>query len=244
MANLTKGQPLQPVGRDGRNAVLPMKATAQVWESAMVAQISGALCTATTAGAGDVIGVVTHDALGGATDGAVRAEIMFDKIFKMAAGVNAPTDATPLYTPLFAEDDNHVGTGAAGQRYAGLFMGFEDDGMVRIYIGNGSTGGQLVAVNGTNLADTATQNAAVVSDNTRYTIPTMSQGCTVTLVTTNAVLNDFITIVRTSTAAFTLTVANGGAGAGNIAVLVASKVGFVSAWFNGTDWKLDSCSGT
>lgn len=242
MSNLTSGAPIQPVGRDGRNAVLPVKASAQLYESAMVAEIAGALCTGTTAGAGDCVGVATHDALGGASDGLVRAEIMFDRIFRIAAGTNAPTDATPMYTALYMEDDNHVGTGAAGQRFAGLFMGFEDDGYCRVYIGPNAK--SLIAANGTNLTDTASQTVEVLADNTRYTFPGMSQASTVTLSTTNAVAGDLITISRTDTSAHTLTVANGGGGGGNLAVLVASKVGFVCAWFDGTNWNLDSCSGT
>lgn len=242
MSNLTGGAPLQPVGRDGRKAILPVKASAQLYESAMVAEIAGALCTGTTAGAGDCVGVAVHDALGGASDGLVRAEVMFDRIFRIAAGTNAPTDATPMYAPLYMEDDNHVGTGAAGQRFAGLFMGFEDDGFVRVYIGPNAK--SLVAANGTNLADTATQTVEVLADNTRYTFPGMSQNSTVTLSATNAVAGDLVTISRTDASAHTLTVANGGAGAGNLAVLVISKVGFVTAWFDGTNWNLDSCSGT
>jgi len=217
MANLTKGQPLQPVGQGGRNAVLPVKATAQLWESAMVAEI------------------------GGASDGTIRAEIMFDRIFKMAAGTNAPTDATPMYANLYMEDDNHVGTGAAGQRFAGLFVGFEDDGLVRVYIGHAAVLGLLIAQNGAALTDTATQSVGVLSDNTRYSLGTISQNSTVNLTTTNAKIGDMITISRTDgTSAFTVTVHNSGPGANDLAVLVVSKAGFVKAWFDGTNWQLDS----
>lgn len=243
MSNLTSGQPIEPVGREGRENVLPVKATAQLYEGAMVSTIAGALCTGTTASASDCVGVVTHDALGGASDGSVRAKIIFDRIFKFAAGTNAPTDATPMYTTLFMEDDNHVGTGAVGQRVAGKFMGFEDDGEVRVYIGAPS-GLATSVVNGTNLTDTASQNAEVIASKTRFTFPTMSQNSTVTLVTTNAVAGDEITISRTDATAHTLTITNGGAGAGNLAVLVVSKVGFCKGWFDGTNWNLDSCSGT
>jgi VCBS repeat-containing protein len=206
----------------------------------MVAEIGGALVTGTTASAGDCVGVVTHDALGGASDGAIRAEIMFDRIFKFTAGTNAPTDATPMYANLYMEDDNHVGTGAAGQRFAGLFVGFEDDGLVRVYIGHAAVLRLLTAQNGTNLADVAAQSVGVLSDNTRYTFPTMSQASTVNLSTTNAQVGDTITITRTDTSANTLTVHNSGPGANDLAILVVSKAGFVKAWFDGTNWNLDS----
>jgi VCBS repeat-containing protein len=242
MSNLTSGAPIQPVGRGGQKNVYPVKATAQLYESAMVAEIGGALCTGTTAGAGDCVGVVTHDALGGASDGAVRAEVLTDVIVKMTAGSNAPTDATAKFSPLYMETDNTVGTGAVGQRLAGLFMGLEDDGLVRVYIGPAKPGASIV--NGTALADTASQNAEIIGAKTRYTFPTMSQNSAVTLVTTNAVAGDEITISRTDASAHTLTITNGGSGAGNLAVLVASKVGFCKAYFDGTNWNLDSCSGT
>jgi len=242
MSNLTKGQAPKPYGQGGRFAVLPMKANAQVYQSAMVAEISGAVCTGTTAGAGDCIGVAESDALGGSSDGSTRVQVWYDKIFRVAAGSNAPTDATPMFTQLFMETDNTVGTGAVGQRKAGFFMGFEDDGYVRVYIGNAQPGSSIV--NGTNLTDTASQNAEIIGSKTRYTFPTMSQNSAVTLVTTGAVAGDEITISRTDASAHTLTVTNGGGGAGNLAVLVASKVGFCKGWFDGTNWNLDSCSGT
>jgi hypothetical protein len=113
-----------------------MKATAQVFEGAMVAQISGACCTGTTAASGACIGVAEHDQLGGATDGATRLSVWTDKMFIFKAGVAAPTDATPYGTVLFMEDDNSVGTGGSQTQIAGRFMGIEDDGRVRVYITN------------------------------------------------------------------------------------------------------------
>lgn len=241
MSNLTKGQAPKPYGLGGRFAVLPMKSTAQVYQGAMVAEINGAVCTGTTAGSGDCIGVAESDALGGSSDGSTRVQVWYDKIFRMAAGTNAPADTTPMFTPLYMETDNTVGTGAAGQRLAGYFMGFEDDGYVRVYFGRL---GWLAAANGTALANTATQTVEPLGPVTRYTMATMSQGSTVTLSATGAAPGDMLTVSRTDTSANTLTVANGGTGGGNIAVLVASKEGFVKAWFDGTNWNLDSCSGT
>src|SRR6185437_8179294 len=231
MSNLTKGQAPKPYGQGGRFAVLPMKASAQVYQGAMVAEISGAVCTGTTAGAGDCIGVAEADALGGASDGSTRVQVWYDKIFRMAAGTNAPTDATPMFAPLYMETDNTVGTGAAGQRLAGYFMGFEDDGYVRVYFGK-LGGNQLVAVNGAALADTATQTAEVQGPVNRFTFATMSQNSTVTLSTTGAVAGDVVTISRTDTSAHTLAVVDGGTGTPTLATLVASKVGFVKAWFD------------
>lgn len=137
MANLTASASIQPYGQAGRKVVLPVQALAQVYKGGMSAQIAGACCAATTATAGHVIGVYESDALGGATDGATRVTIVTDKIFIFKNGTNAVSDATPYGTVLFAEDDNSVGVGAGGSLViAGRFMGFEDDGQVRVYISN------------------------------------------------------------------------------------------------------------
>lgn len=103
----------------------------------MISQINGACVPADAAGAGPVIGLSSSgaDVVGGATDGAVRTEVWTDRVFVMPAGVNAPTDATPFGTPLYAEDANHVGIGP-GTVLAGRFMGIEDNGDVRCFMSN------------------------------------------------------------------------------------------------------------
>ncbi len=138
MSNLTAGTIPRPYGQGGRKVNLPVKATAQLWQGAMVAQINGACCTGTTAGSGPCIGVAEFDMLGGATDGATRVTLMTDQIFVFTAGTLAPTDATPYGAPLFMETDNTVGTGngAEGNQIAGRFMGIEDDGRVRVLVTN------------------------------------------------------------------------------------------------------------
>lgn len=139
MANLSEGIPPQPYGKGGRKVVLPVKASKQIYEGAMVAQSSGACVTATDSGeTAGVIGVAEHDALGGASDGAVRISLMTDGEFIFKAGANtAPTDATPYGTILYADTDNSVGTVNTGSALpvAGRFVGLEDDGRVRVYIG-------------------------------------------------------------------------------------------------------------
>ena len=72
---------MQPYGRDGRKVILPVKATQQCYQGGMAAEVSGALVPATTASGGRVIGVFENDALGGASDGTVRASVWTDKIF-------------------------------------------------------------------------------------------------------------------------------------------------------------------
>lgn len=251
MSNLTAGSPPQPYGKGGRKVSLPVKASAQIYEGAMVSQISGACVTGTTANAGPCIGVAEHDQLGGGSDGAKRLMVMTDEIFIFKAGVAAPTDATPFGALLFMEDDNSVGTGGLGatQQYAGRFVGFEDDGRVRVFIGPAGNpeafGCVSEQVTGTPIPDAAATTVQRQGRVTKYLMAgTMSQGVTVTLGTTGAVQGDVMRIIRTSTSAQTLAVANGGAGAGTLATLVASKVGFVQAIFDGTNWLFDGCSAT
>jgi hypothetical protein len=240
MSNLTAGVGPKPYGRDGRKVYLPVKATTQVYQGGLAAQIAGACVPATAAGAGRCIGVYEADALGGASDGSTRVPVWTDKVFIFpVGGSNAPTDATPFGTPVYADDDNHVSL-TANETFAGYFMGLEDDGKARVFVG--VLAGDTLAINGTALADTATQSAASLGRTTRYAFPTMSQNSTVNLSTTGANAGDVIRIVRTDASAHTLAVVDGGTGTPTLATLVASKTGFVQAYFNGTNWLLDGNS--
>lgn len=246
MSNLGAGIPVYPYGATFEKRFYPVKASAQIYEGALVCQVSGYCATGTTASGGDAIGVATHDQLG-TTDGAKFIEVMTNGVFLFAAGVAAPTVATPIGTPLFMEDDHTVGTGGLGatQKKAGSFDGIEDDGRIRVRITNSPASSNEDWVNGTALTDTATTTVQRAGRRTRYLLAgTMSQGETVTLGTTGAVQGDIIKIVRTSTSAQTLAVVNGGAGAGTLCTLVASKVGWAQAYFDGTNWLFDGCSAT
>ena len=134
-SNLTQGGRPQPYGADGRRVYLPMSATAQVYEGAMVSELSGAVVTATTSSAGDVIGIAESDALGGATDGATRVSVLYDRIFILPASSSSPpTDATAFGTILYADSDNTITTTASSNPKAGRFAGMEEDGRVRVFI--------------------------------------------------------------------------------------------------------------
>lgn len=252
MAILTSGQGIvpRPYGYAMRKVVLPVKASTFIAMGALVALINGACVPATTANAGNVIGVAEHDQTGGAADGTTRITVLTDCIFIFPAGVAAPTDFTPYGSLVFAEDDHTIGTGGLGatQVIAGRFVGIEDDGSVRVYIAevgaDDAPGAVANQVSGTNIANTNASTVQRVGRVSRYLCPTLSQNCTVTLGTTGAVKGDVMRIIRTDVNAFTLAVNNGGAGAGTLATLVASKVGFVQAWFDGTNWLFDGCSAT
>lgn len=246
MTLATAGVPVKPYGGGGRKINLPVAATTQIYEGTLVAWKGSALVPASTTGAGDAVGVAEHDALGGASDGLVRVMVWTDKEFCFPNGSNAFSDATPVGTVAFCEDDHTVGTGGiggTGEGVAGLFMGMNDDGQVRVYVFPNVANNQYVPVNGTALTD-ANQTVNVVGRQSRFLMATMTAGRSVTLGTTGAKVGDIIRIVRTDTSANTLAVVNGGAGAGTLATLVVSKIGFVQAYFDGTNWKYDGSSAT
>jgi hypothetical protein len=91
---------------------------------------------------------------------------------------------------------------------------------------------------GTPLTDTATTTVQRGGVRTSFLLAgTMSQGETITLGTLGALLNDIIRIVRTSVSAQTATMVNGGGGGGTLGVAMpASKVNFLEAKFDGTNW--------
>lgn len=80
-------------------------------------------------------------------------------------------------------------------------------------------------------------NIAIAGNRFR-TLPaaTLSSSRVGTLVTTGAVAGDIITITRLDTGAFTYTLANGGAGGGNVLVLPISEAWFADVYFDGTNW--------
>lgn len=244
MAILTAGITVWLYGEGGRNTILPVKAGVFIAEGALVAQINGACVPASTAGAGPAIGVATHDMTGGVADGTKRINVMRDCEFIFPAGAAAPTDFTPMNTPLYVEDDHTVGTGGLGatQQFAGLFAGIEDDGRVRIFVGERPA--DATATTGTPIGNVASITVQRQSRITRYNVATLSQNITITLGTTGAVQGDVIRIVRTDVNAFTLAVVNGGAGAGTLATIVATKPGFVEAIFDGTNWLYNGSSAT
>src|SRR5579872_259197 len=154
-SNLTAGTRPRPYGQGGRKVFLPMSATAQVWEGAMVAESSaGAVVTATTAGAGNVIGIAESDMLGGASDGATRVSVMYDQIFRINPSTSSPpTDATAFETVLYADSDNTVTTTAGSNPVAGTFAGIDDDGVIRVFV-------NMAGMNANSLITAALSNTA------------------------------------------------------------------------------------
>lgn len=87
------------------------------------------------------------------------------------------------------------------------------------------------------LAGTTPQTLTVAGGRLRV-IPlgVLSANQTLTLSTSGAQTDDEIELVCNDTAAYTVTVVNGGVGAGNIAVKPVSVRGWIRSRFDGTNW--------
>ena len=95
------------------------------------------------------------------------------------------------------------------------------------------------AAAGADLTDAASQTIQITAGAWRK-LPTLSQNGVLTLGTTGAAAGMQLEVTRTSTAAFTYTVNNGGAGAGTLVVMPASTASSAKFQFDGTDWSLRS----
>jgi hypothetical protein len=91
---------------------------------------------------------------------------------------------------------------------------------------------------GANLADADATIAVAAGLWRKVPSATLTANRAITLGTTGAAAGDQITVTRLGTEAYTLAFINGGAGAGTLHTLPASKVGFVKAQFDGSNWAL------
>lgn len=141
MANLTAALGRKPYGMGGRDIALPVDGGTAIYEGSLVSQLTatGMLVPTSTSGAGSAIGVATHDQDNASgSDGDVRVVVETDRIFIFANGTStdACSEATLVGTPVYAYDDHTVyDNDASGTlAVAGLFMGMEPDGTVRVYV--------------------------------------------------------------------------------------------------------------
>ena len=67
---------------------------------------------------------------------------------------------------------------------------------------------------------------------------TLTTGRNVTISDTDAEAGDQVTVTRLDTTSNVLTVKNGGAGGGDVAEMLGSKVSFIRCEFDGTDWQV------
>jgi len=145
MANSTENLDLLPVGKEGRHIHVGVDGASHIRRGIMVTQLTatGMLVPATTAAAGPVIGVATHeqDNTAGA-DGDLEVKVEYDRIFRFsnATAGDACSAATPLGAAVYAKDDHTIAdnSNAGAYTFAGFFRGLDPDGTVKVYIPLGS----------------------------------------------------------------------------------------------------------
>lgn len=160
MANTTKNLLIRTVGAEGRRVDLPVDGGSHLYTGSMVAQLNAtaAAVPATTALSGPVVGVSSHEINNTGADGAKRVTLDTSRVFEFdnAGGGDACSEATPLWSVVYAEDDHTIAdnSNAGARPKAGRFVGMSEDGKVRVFIGMSNLGDSLA-----NAADVAIADA-------------------------------------------------------------------------------------
>jgi hypothetical protein len=141
MSNSTVNLIRLPYGKGGRDIHLPVAASTHIYEGTLVSQLAatGGLCPGSTALSGPAIGVACHEADNSSgLINALRCVVETDRIFLFANGTSgdACSEATLIGSTVYMGDDHTIYDNSAGGtlRAAGLFMGMETDGKVRVYV--------------------------------------------------------------------------------------------------------------
>jgi hypothetical protein len=141
MANLQADGPGIGMGQDGRRFHVPVDGGTTIYANTMVSvlEATGMLVPTSTAGAGPCIGVAVHGADNAdGSDGDIRCMVETGRVYRLTNGTSgdAFSDATPLYSPAYALDDNSVAdnSNSGALQKCGVFMGMEADGKVRVLI--------------------------------------------------------------------------------------------------------------
>jgi hypothetical protein len=162
MANLTADGPGIGMGQSGNVFHGIAGGTVYTNGLASVLAASGKLVATSTAGAGPCVGVFQH---GAALD--ERVQIETGRIYRLTNGTagDAFSDATILYSPVYAIDDNSVAkVSTGGRQFVGVFMGMEADGKVRVLIApacNSAQGMSFQTGTGTLVAGVLTVNTGI-----------------------------------------------------------------------------------
>jgi hypothetical protein len=141
MANATSNLDKCGVGTDGRRFHVPVDAGQHIYENTLISQLTatGMAVPTSTASSGPAIGVATHecDATSG-SDGDNRLVVETDRTycFTNGASTDAFSEASLIGSLAYAFDDHTVYNNSNGGtlRAAGLFLGIEASGKVRVYV--------------------------------------------------------------------------------------------------------------
>lgn len=141
MANATSSQSYEPIGSGGKIMNLPVDGGAAIYGGTLVSQLTatGMVVPGSTASSTRAIGVAMHDADNSSgADGAKRVQVMTERIFAFANGTStdAFSEASIIGSTAYMYDDHTVyDNDASGTLMpAGIFMGMEPDGKVRVYV--------------------------------------------------------------------------------------------------------------
>jgi hypothetical protein len=167
MANSTINLLLKTIGvGPGREYFLPVDGGAHIYEGTLVSQLSAtaAAVPGSTALSGPAIGVAVHESDNSSgSDGTTRLRVKADQVFEFAnaAGGDACSEATPLFSVVYMYDDHTIAdnSNSGARQKAGRFCGMSDDGKVRVFVGMSNLGDALAAATDVSIADAGTFTA-------------------------------------------------------------------------------------
>jgi len=166
MANTTKNLGVKTVGEGGRSINLPVDGGSHLYRGSLISQLTatGMCVPGSTAASGPAIGVAEHEQDNTGADAAKRVVIHTDRIFVFANTADAGDDFTEtdmIGSVAYMLDDHTVQNNDEGGtlKPAGLFMGMEEDGGVRVLVTAGAALTQAEAI----AAVTMTLNAGTAN---------------------------------------------------------------------------------
>lgn len=142
MANATANLRLDSMGDGPFIFDVPVKGSTHIYKGTIIAQHSGGyFVPLTTAGAGAAVGVAEHEVDNSGSDGDKRVRVECNRMyaFKNGTSGDAFSDTSKIGAPAYATDDNTVAdnSNSGANPCVGVFMGFESDGKVRVFLSPG-----------------------------------------------------------------------------------------------------------
>ena len=141
MANASTALSFEPIGSGGKIIDLPVDGGATIYAGTLVSQLAatGMIVPGSTSASGRAVGVAMHDADNASgSDGDKRVRVMTERIFAFTNGTstNAFSEASLIGSTAYMYDDHTVYDNDASGTLepAGIFMGMEPDGKVRVYV--------------------------------------------------------------------------------------------------------------
>lgn len=141
MSNTTVNLLPKPIGKGFRELDWPVDGGSHLYTGSLISQLTstGMLVPGSTASSGAAVGVASHEVDNTGSDGDKRCKLLTDGVFVFANGTDtdACSEATALFSVVYMVDDHTVADNSASstRQAAGLFMGMEPDGGVRVYVG-------------------------------------------------------------------------------------------------------------